>query len=115
MNSARIVEVYSFGFGKNFFHLIGVKGGDSSGKSVSRCDPTVSFAIEEANGPPAESVAPVTEIERTYVFRMFVFPSVFMNYEIDSPIFYIKSISFNVYFFQLIIPLTYIDIVQKHF
>jgi len=26
-------------FVKNFDNLIGVKGGDSSGKSVSRCDP----------------------------------------------------------------------------
>jgi len=35
--------------------LIGVKDGDSSGKSVTRCDPTESKANEEAHGPPAES------------------------------------------------------------
>jgi len=39
-----------------FCHLIGVKVGDSGGKSVSRCDPAVSLANEEAHGPPAESV-----------------------------------------------------------
>ena len=37
-------------------NMIVVKGGDSSGKSVSRCDPTESEANEEAHGPPAESV-----------------------------------------------------------
>ncbi len=35
----RIFEGYSIDFFKNFGHLIGVKGGDSAGKSVSRCDP----------------------------------------------------------------------------
>jgi hypothetical protein len=56
MNVARIFEVYSFAFVKNFCHLIGVKSGDSGGKSVSRCDPAESEANEEAHGPPAESV-----------------------------------------------------------
>jgi len=51
----RIVEEYVLEFVKNFVHLIGVKGGDSGGKSVSRCDPTESKANEEAHGPPAES------------------------------------------------------------
>lgn len=46
---------YSFEFFKNFIHLIGVKGGDSSGKSVSMCDPTERVANEEARGPPAET------------------------------------------------------------
>ena len=41
-----IVEVYSFEFFKNFGHLIRVKGGDSSGKSVSKYDPTESVANE---------------------------------------------------------------------
>jgi len=58
MKDTRIFEVYSFGFVKNFGHLIGVEGGDSSGKSGSRCDPAVSVANEEAHGPPAESVRP---------------------------------------------------------
>jgi len=58
MNDTRKFEVYSFEFVKNFSHLIGVKGGDSSGKSVSRCDPAESSANEEAHGPPAESVRP---------------------------------------------------------
>ena len=48
-------EGYSLEFVKNFDHLIGVKGGDCSGKSVSRCDPAVA-CDEEAHGPPAESV-----------------------------------------------------------
>ena len=78
MNNTRIIEVYSFDFDKNFSHLIGVKGGDSGGKSVSRCDPTesewivynsfatsnrrsIGFSNEEAHGPPAER-PPVTEI-----------------------------------------------------
>ena len=58
MNNTRIFEVYSFEFVKNFGSLIGVKGGDSSGKSVSRCDPAESVANEEAHGPPVESVRP---------------------------------------------------------
>jgi len=57
MNDTRRIELYSFEFGKNFGHLIGVKGGDSSGKSVSRCDPARA-CDEEAHGPPAESVRP---------------------------------------------------------
>jgi hypothetical protein len=56
MNDTRIIEVYSFELVKNFGHLIGVKGGDSDGKSVSRCDPAESEANEEAHGPPVESV-----------------------------------------------------------
>ena len=58
MDDARIFEGYSFEFVKSFGYLIGVKGGDSSGKSVSKCDPAVSEAHEEAHGPPAESVRP---------------------------------------------------------
>jgi hypothetical protein len=58
MDDPRIFEVYYFEFVKNFGKLIGVKGGDSSGKSVSRCDPAESNANEEAHGPPAESVRP---------------------------------------------------------
>ena len=58
MDDIQIFEVYSFKFVKNFDHLIGVKGGDSSEKSVSRCDPAESVANEEAHGPPAESVRP---------------------------------------------------------
>ena len=56
MNDTRILEVYSYEFVYNFGHLIGVKGGDSSGESVSWCDPAESEANEEAHGPPAESV-----------------------------------------------------------
>jgi hypothetical protein len=73
MDDTRILEGDSFEFVKNFGHLIGVKGGDSGGKSVSRCDPAESerivhnsfatsnrrsifFKREEAHGPPAESV-----------------------------------------------------------
>jgi hypothetical protein len=52
-----IFKVYSFEWIKNFSNLIEVEGGDSSGKSVSRCDPT-GACDEEANGPPAESVRP---------------------------------------------------------
>jgi hypothetical protein len=36
--------------------MIVVEGGDSSGISVSKLDPAVSIANEEASGPPAESV-----------------------------------------------------------
>ena len=36
-------------------YMIVVVGGDSSGKSVSRCDPA-GVCDEEAHGPPAESV-----------------------------------------------------------
>ena len=46
MNDTRIFKEYTFGFVKNFDNLIGVKGGDSSGKSVSRCDPAESVANE---------------------------------------------------------------------
>ena len=56
MNDTRTFELYAFDFVKNFSNLIGVKGGDSSGKSVSMCDPTETEANEEAHGPPAESV-----------------------------------------------------------
>jgi len=58
MNNSRIFKAYFLEFVKNFDHSIGGKGGDSSGKSVSRCDPTVSVENEEAHGPPAESVRP---------------------------------------------------------
>jgi len=37
-------------------YLIEVKGGDSGGKRVSKCDPAVRVTNEEAHGPPAESV-----------------------------------------------------------
>jgi len=58
IDDTRFLEVYPFKFVVIFSHLIGVEGGDSSGKSVSRCDPAVSVANEEAHGPPAESVRP---------------------------------------------------------
>ena len=45
MNDTRIFEGYSFGFVMDFANLIGVKGGDSIGKSVSRCDPAESERI----------------------------------------------------------------------
>jgi len=51
-----ILEYVNFEFNKNYGHLIEVNGGDSSGKSVSRCDPAKSEANEEAHGPPPESV-----------------------------------------------------------
>ena len=69
MHYARIFELYSLEFVKNTANLIGVKGGDSSGKSESRCDPAenelcairlrrvtagaIFSANEEAYGPPA--------------------------------------------------------------
>ena len=46
IDNTQIVEVYSFEFVKNFGHSIGVKGGDSCGNSVSRCDPAESVANE---------------------------------------------------------------------
>jgi hypothetical protein len=49
---ARLYMIVDYKIG----NMIVVKGGDSSEKSVSRCDPTESEANEEAHGPPAESV-----------------------------------------------------------
>jgi hypothetical protein len=72
--------VYSIEFGKND-HLIGVKGGDSCGKSVSRCDPAGSVANEEAHRPPRGKRPPVTEINRISVFKTFLITSAFMKYE----------------------------------
>jgi len=46
MNDTRLIEMYSFEFVKNFGHLIEVKGGDSGGKSVSKCDPIERVANE---------------------------------------------------------------------
>jgi len=56
MDNTLLFDGYSLGFVKIINYLIEVKGGDSCGKSVSRCDPAVSKANEEAHGPPAESV-----------------------------------------------------------
>jgi len=52
-----LIQIHQFLFVRNFGHLIGVKGGDSGGKSVSRCDPTESEANEEAHGPPRKASA----------------------------------------------------------
>ena len=84
MNTARKVEVYFFEFGKNFCHLIGVKGGDSGGKSVSRCDPAESESDRGGTRTTRGKRLPVTEIDRIAVFRILVFTSGFMNDEIDS-------------------------------
>ena len=82
IDDTRIVEVYSFEFVKNFGHLIGVKGGDSGGKSVSRCDP----AESERGGTRTTrgKRRPVTEIDRISVFRIFMFTPGLMKFEIDS-------------------------------
>ena len=61
MDNTQLFEGYSFEFVEISNHLIGVQGGDSGGKSVSRCDPAESKANEEAHGPRGKR-PPVTEI-----------------------------------------------------
>ena len=46
------------------YHLIGVKGGDSSGKSVSRCDPAESESERGGTRTTRGKRPPVTEIDR---------------------------------------------------
>ena len=84
MDDTRILEGDSFGFVKNFGHLIGVKGCDSGGKSVSRCDPAESESDRGGTRTTRGKRLPVTEIDRIAVFRILVFTSGFMNDEIDS-------------------------------
>ncbi len=64
MNDTRIIKVYFNEFVKNFFHLIGVKGGDSGGKSVSRCDPAESESERGGTRTTRGKRPPVTEIDR---------------------------------------------------
>ena len=51
----RIFEGYSFEFVKNIGHLIGVKDGDSGGKSVSRCDPAGAKGTKAKNATSCDN------------------------------------------------------------
>jgi len=58
-----------FSFAHNELMLIGVKGGDSSGKSVSRCDPTESESERGGTRTTRGKRPPVTEIDIIFIFH----------------------------------------------
>ena len=62
MNDLSIFKLYAFEFVMSLGYLIEVKGGDSSGKSVSRCDPTGSESERGGTRTTRGKRPPVTEI-----------------------------------------------------
>jgi len=65
MNDKEYLKYNPLHLFKFFHHLIEVKGGDSSGKSVSRCAPTESVSERGGTRTTRGKRPPVTEIEVT--------------------------------------------------